>query len=188
MGKVNGEHEPDDPIPNHPACSPEEQKNVQIGFGAVDSLALGSTEHLTDMSITAKEPPISGQTDHFFEVTCVLTIEPFDQSFVDRKLILRNVGIPELEYRDSYPGVGMVVDFRGLSSAADVRLTGGSLYHVERPDTQRFLQADDYLVAEWKDEKSVQLRDIALIFVGSLLGLASSCLLEWIRPYVTSEK
>jgi hypothetical protein len=40
-------------------------------------------------------------------------------------------------------------------------------------------------VAQWRDTRKAEFRDILLVFIGGLLGLAASCLLEWVRPYIT---
>ena len=76
----------------------------------------------------------------------------------------------DLEYRHS-----------GFDGASDLHLTGGSTDQVEDPDLSRYISAVGSVDIEWQDERSAQLRDIALVVIGMLLGLAGSCILDWIK-------
>lgn len=169
-------------------CHVEESgPRFQISYRSGGSAGLtvfenGSNKHfenrITTISVKPEETaPMGGAVFGYAHLICKLEFQPFRRTFTDRSVVVQS----------SVPGgtKGIVVDFTGLRGTSGLQLIGGTNEHVRRPD-QRFVPSEfvGKISAEWKDVKSEQIRDAGLVLVGTLLGLAASFLLEWLRPYV----
>jgi hypothetical protein len=111
---------------------------------------------------------------------CRLAVRPFDETFADRKF---QVSYAVLETEASR---GIVVDFSRMEGISDLHLASNIADSPLIHEGQKLLNPSGGKVnAEWKDTRMLELRDILLVLTGALLGLAASCLLEWVRPYIT---
>jgi hypothetical protein len=151
-----------------------------------DNLPGSAAIPLTKITVRPRSRPSSASNPpatKTYSFSCALNIKPFEESFVDRKLFFERdallaapANIPAEEI-----GVRVGVEPAGTS---DLYLNGGSLKGVVYPDTERSLTRYESASATWRDEEHAQIRDIALLLIGTLLALAVACAIEWVRPYI----
>ena len=118
----------------------------------------------------------------YITVQCSTSVSPLRTIFTDRDLI---VHFPERISPVDKDGVstrGFVVDLSEIPNATDIALAGGSEQHTLVSERQRFLEPGREVRVDWRDAPHTQLRDVPLVLIGGLLGLAATCAIEWARP------
>lgn len=86
---------------------------------------------------------------------------------------------------DSVSPEAFAIDASPLVNSLSATLSGGSVERVESPDANRRLSvAEDAVLIRWRSEEELFFRDVWLLAIGALLGLAGACLVEWLRPFL----
>lgn len=104
-------------------------------------------------------------------VRCYLRISPLHETYTNRTV--RFVSAPTAK---SY-----LLDFSRVRGARGFQLLGGENEGDERARRLTILGHNE-LVASWEDEASGQKRDLWLLFIGMVLGVAGAAFLETLRP------
>lgn len=106
---------------------------------------------------------------------CYLNISPQHETYVKRKL--RFIMADTL---NSY-----LLDFTRIQGATSFQLLGGDSGGDER--VRRVGRLNE-VVASWEDEASAQKRDLWLLVIGMVLGLAGAAILEALRPLISPSR
>ena len=130
-----------------------------------------------------------GEPEFDVFIKCRLDVKYLFKTFMDRELtiafqqgIVRSVDLPG----SLATQLDFLVDMSALAFRDDFRLTGGVLDQNEMPDEARKIRPHyaEELFMTWRDARLSAMRDVMLVFIGALLGLAAACGLEWIRPLI----
>ena len=134
-----------------------------------------------------KVPPIISSDPSFdgVEILCDLNLRPFRDTFADRKLRIAERGDPPADEDDQNAADGIVVSFSNLEGISDLQLFSETP-DDKTPQDDRLLGSGTEVLAEWRDTRQAQFRDVILVLIGSLLGLAATCVIEWARPWLSA--
>ncbi|MGA3403765.1 MAG: hypothetical protein ABSC95_31515 [Acetobacteraceae bacterium] len=134
----------------------------------------------------------NGKDPKYVNIDCHFELSPFQATYAGRQLSIRTIGGATNPASVTIEPLGNVVfhespymvDFSSLDSEEGFRLSGGSPEQVDFPDVQRMLKPGwgRPIHVLWRDTDYSDWRDITLIAVGALLGLAAAAFLESIRP------
>ena len=141
--------------------------------------------------IVEKVPPViadkSGTSDDEVEILCDLDLRPFRETFADRKLLIRELGEPP-DNDDKEAADGVEVSLSDLEGVSDLHLFSETPDSSTPEDDRLIGTFDGQVLAEWRDTPRAQLRDAILVLIGSLLGLAATCVIEWARPWLSASR
>ena len=81
----------------------------------------------------------------------------------------------------------MRTNFSNIPGARDIHFLGGfEASDAYAPETKRLLVPGEYIWVFWDDLYSQQMRDIALIVIGTLIGIGVTVMIEGLRPFIES--
>ncbi|MEQ1781633.1 MAG: hypothetical protein ABMA14_09750 [Hyphomonadaceae bacterium] len=86
-----------------------------------------------------------------------------------------------------YPLPRMRTNFSNIPGSRDIHFLGGfEAADAYAPETKRLLAPGEYIWVFWDDLYSQQMRDIALIVIGTLIGIGVTVMIEGLRPFIES--
>ena len=81
----------------------------------------------------------------------------------------------------------MRTNFSNIPGSRDIHFLGGfEATDAYAPETKRLLVPGEYIWVFWDDLYSQQMRDIALIVIGTLIGIGVTVMIEGLRPFIES--
>jgi hypothetical protein len=138
---------------------------------------------------TFEGQPIAGR----IAVSCSVKIVPASETFAERKVFFQNVDDARPTFSGAFTPTDLALhteNFNLQDDSTDVRFEGG-IAEVEGGDIPiRLLKwgNGNRIVAEWTDLRRAQERDGGLVIIGAVVALAATCLMEWIRPWMSPNK
>ena len=81
----------------------------------------------------------------------------------------------------------MRTNFSNIPGSRDIHFLGGfEATDAYAPETKRLLVPGEPIWVSWDDLYSQQMRDIALIVIGTLIGIGVTVMIEGLRPFIES--
>jgi hypothetical protein len=172
----------------------EHWKSMQLGMqglpGEVSATQLTATRvkyfapHQGDLpiySVAIKGSALSEST-----TICQLSLEPVHETYVRRKLHIESTSL-------RYPFDMDFSTFGGAENIQLAKLHGSQVVDLVQgaqvpSDIGRVLGSGDTMDVSWDETQRQESRDLLLLVIGTILGLATATLLEWIRPFIMSEQ
>jgi hypothetical protein len=157
---------------------------VGHNFDGYVNLDIVKQSYITEVPVTDIKPRIKDNYDQSYTIRCSMGLNPFEKTFSDREIRIDQNLQSTFWHRNhtTHRQVGYNINLRSFARESGFRITGGLLDGTSIPDEERRLPGGSQARVFWKDERQSEYRDIFLIVIGSLLGLAATCVLEWIRP------
>ncbi len=128
------------------------------------------------VQIPAANAEDSRITQSRFTMTCRTALAPMRNGWSDRSIqVWGHIALTDDRFN---------VNLSDLADHASFMATGGAPSDYGNSELNRVVTQDrNSLIVRWRDEEAAWLRDVVLLAIGALLGIAGACLIEWARPW-----
>lgn len=180
------------------------ESDINGGGANVSITKLYSTSEKRDLYFVTPAPSDRPET-----VTCTIAAKPESETFTSRVLTflpyapaygqtfayadkLTSASTSWEEVTSPVAGLDplprMRINYSNIAGARDIHFVGGyqADSDVYAPEAKRFLVPGEYSWVFWDDLYSQQMRDIALIVIGTLIGIGVTVMIEGLRPFIES--
>ncbi len=119
-----------------------------------------------------------------YQMSCALSLTPMQDGAVERSIQIRGNSVdtmPSLTNLGDHDKI-VILDLSGLTDRQSIELIGGQRPVTQMSESSRSISEHDPLTIRWRSGVAAFHRDVMLLAIGALLGVAGACFIEWLRP------